>query len=311
MSEFQVTIVGLGVTGTSLGLALKKASREIRIVGHDRDPEAAGAARKLGAVDRTEWNLPSACRGAGIVILALPLGAMQETLQVIGPDLTEGCLVTDTATLKVPVLAWAREAMPSHASFVGGSPTGARGRATEPSADLFKGSTYCLCPDTTTPPDAVDRASDLALAVGATPHYLDAAEHDGLVANVEQLPSLLALAALQAASSGSGWRDMTKVGGGHFEQLLATLNSNLDLDLDAAAANDGNVQRCLDDMQQALDSLRALLSAPPKERKQAVERLSAARAEWGRRGSEAQPEPLPQVGFSLRRLFWFPRQRST
>jgi prephenate dehydrogenase len=303
MSTFQVTIVGLGVTGSSLGLALKKASSDIRIVGHDRDSTAATVAHKAGAVDRTDWNLPSACRDAGIIILALPLSEMRDTLAVIGPELPSQCLVTDTAPLKEPVLAWAKEALPPQAPFVGGNPVGARGAAA-PRSDLFAGTTYCLCPERDTPSDAIDRASDLVVAIGATPRFVGAAEHDGLVAFLDHLPLLLAAGALHAASAEGGWRDLTALGSSRLDQLLGALGDSPSPALDAAAANASNVARWLDRMQESLDALRALLAEEPEVRQEAIEHLLEAREEWERRGKDAPGTEL-DVGFNLRRMFGF------
>ena len=301
MSDFQVTIVGLGVTGTSLGLALRKASGDIRIVGHDRESTAAAVARKARAVDRTDWNLPNACRDASVVILALPLSEIRDTLAVIGPDLPPSCLVTDTAPVKKPVLAWARETLPPQVPFVGGNPVGARG-ATAPRSDLFAGTTYCLCPEPATPAEAIDRASDLALAVGATPRFVDAAEHDGLVAALDQLPFLLAAGLLQATSSEGCWRDLAALGSGRFDQLLDTFGDNPAAVFEAVAANAANVGRWLDRVQEALDALRALLEEEPGARQEATERLLEARAEWERHGADA-PGSQPDAGFGLGRMF--------
>ena len=301
MADFQVTIVGLGVTGTSLGLALRKASGDIRIVGHDRESAAAAAARKAQAVDRTDWNLPNACREASIVILALPLSEIRDTLAVIGPDLPPHCLVTDTAPLKEPVLAWARETLPPQVAFVGGSPVGARG-ATTARSDLFAGTTYCLCPEPATPAEAIDCASDLALAVGARPHFIDAAEHDGLVAVLDQLPFLLAAGVLRATSSEGGWRDLAALGSGRFDQLLRTLGDTRAGSLAVAPATPATVGRWLDRLQEALDALRALLQEEPGARQEATKHLLEARAEWERHGADA-PGPRPDVGFGLGRMF--------
>jgi len=302
MADFQITIVGLGATGTSLGLALRQASKELTIVGHDKDPAAAAAARKAGAVSRTDWNLPSACRGASIVILALPLPAMRDTMAAIAEDLAEDCLVTDTAPLKAPVAAWAKELLPAHANFVGGDPIGARGQAGAPRADLFGGTTYCLCPDRSTPPEAVERAADLAMAVGGMPLYMDAAEHDGMVAALNQLPFLLGAAALHTLSAGGSWRDLTRLGGGRFGQLLATIGDSPSADLAAAAANAENVGRWIDRLHAALDEMRALLSQDAATAEAAVKRWQAARDEWERHGEEPRTEP-PDAGMSLRHLF--------
>ncbi len=299
---FTIAIVGLGTTGVSLGLALKKASRTLRIVGHDREPEAAARARRLGAVDSTDWNLPSACRAASIVILALPLEAIRDTMAAIAPDLAAGCLVTDTAPLKTPVMAWAEELLPRSVSFVGGNPIGARGQPGGPTAERFLNTTYCLCVSHAADERAVDSASDLATAVGARPRFLDAEEHDGLVALLDQAPFALAAALLHAACSQGAWQELVRLGGGRFEQLLGIVGEEPGIGLKTAAANLENVTRWLDWAEDALRALREQLEgADEKGREQLVADLIQARLEWRRRGEEER-QPLPNVGFTLRRM---------
>ena len=93
----QITIVGLGQIGSSIGLALKAHDVNLRRVGHDKDAQSAKESQQMGAVDDVKYNLPASIREAKIVILALPLAEIRETLRVIAPDLQEGTLVLDTA----------------------------------------------------------------------------------------------------------------------------------------------------------------------------------------------------------------------
>ena len=96
----QLTIIGLGQIGSSIGLALKAHNVNLRLVGHDKDPQAAKEAQRIGAVDDVKYNLPASVREAKIVILALPLAEVRETLRIIAPDLQEGALILDTAPAK-------------------------------------------------------------------------------------------------------------------------------------------------------------------------------------------------------------------
>ena len=90
----QITIVGLGQLGASVGLALGSRQDDIHRVGHDKNSEAAKAAQKKGAVDDVKNNLPAAVREADIVLLSLPIDEIRATLEVIAPDLREGAVVT-------------------------------------------------------------------------------------------------------------------------------------------------------------------------------------------------------------------------
>ena len=79
----QITIVGLGQIGSSIGLALKAHEVDAQRVGHDKDPQAAKESQRIGAVDDVKYNLPASVREAKIVILALPLAEVRETLKII------------------------------------------------------------------------------------------------------------------------------------------------------------------------------------------------------------------------------------
>ncbi|MEW5961734.1 MAG: prephenate dehydrogenase/arogenate dehydrogenase family protein, partial [Chloroflexota bacterium] len=90
MSNFTITIVGTGVIGASLGLALKQSQEPLRVLGHDKDLLHAKAGVKQGAFDRAEWNLVNACEPADLIILAIPLNGIRATLAAIAPYLKPG-----------------------------------------------------------------------------------------------------------------------------------------------------------------------------------------------------------------------------
>ena len=104
MAKSRITIIGLGLIGGSIGLALKKAKVDVEIVGHDKDSGVANRAQKRGAVDRTDWNLHGACDGASLIFLAIPLAGIKDTLAALGTSLGSGVIVSDTATSKAPVM---------------------------------------------------------------------------------------------------------------------------------------------------------------------------------------------------------------
>ena len=123
----KITIVGMGLIGSSLGMALKKAQVQATIVGTDRDRVIASEARKMGATDTTENNPIQAIKGAKLIIIATPVGAIQELMKLFGPELEDGVTVTDTGSTKAEVLRWAEEYLPSTVNFVGGQNAGQNG----------------------------------------------------------------------------------------------------------------------------------------------------------------------------------------
>ena len=223
MSNFTITIVGTGVIGTSLGLALKQQDDPPQLLAHDKDLSVAKSAVKIGAFDKAEWNLINACEKADLVILAIPLSGVQATLKAIGPDLKQNAVVTDTCPSKQPVLNWAAEHLPDHVHFVGGNPpvrpNGSGYQNAQ--ADLFAERLYCITPAANAHEEAVQLVSGLASMVGAEPFFLDPAEHDGLMTAVEHLPRLVSLSLVRTLSAQGAWREIRKLAGGTFEQISA------------------------------------------------------------------------------------------
>ncbi len=259
-----VTIVGLGLIGGSIGLALRRAGAAATVVGHDQDPDANRKARQLGAVDKAEWNLIAACEEAHLVILATPLGAIQPTLKAISPYLRPGCVVMDTATLKGPVMAWAAEVLSEQVHFVGGDPIIARtgesqGGLEAARADLFQNSLFCLIPSPTANEQAVRLTSDLITILGARPLYMDAVEHDGMLAGVEHLPAVLALTLLDMMIHQPAWRELRKVAGATFETGTRLALSDPAAYGDLLTANSDDLVRWIDNFAASLASIRQIL----------------------------------------------------
>lgn len=216
----RLTLIGLGRLGTSIGLALKKTGAELEIVGHDKNRQAITEAQKAGAVDKGEWNLYNACEGAGLIVLSMPLAGVLENLKLLQNDVAPGVIVTDTASVKMPVVE-AAQALKSGAHFIGGSPVFRPLRdGTMPnsnaSADLFQNAVYCLTPTPETDPDAVQVLTGFVSMLGAKPLFLDAQEHDGLAAGAQHLSTVMEAALLKTITGSAGWRELNKFAGADF-----------------------------------------------------------------------------------------------
>jgi prephenate dehydrogenase len=282
VSKPRITIIGLGQVGSSIGLALRQAEVASEVIGHDRVRSAGDQAKKMGAVDRIHWNLISACEEADLIILSTPVGAIEETFQAMGPYLRPDCVVIDTASLKAPVMAWAAEHLPPQVHFIGGDPIpgatfpGHEGLNTA-RADLFQGGLFCLMPSKTAGVDSVKLASELASVLGAKPLFLDAEEHDGLLAAVEHLPMLLALTTMETMISQPAWRELRKVAGPAFETSTDLISGPSVAESELYLLNKDNLLRWIDSYSASLQSIRELLAQDQSE--VLAERFAAAAKE--------------------------------
>ena len=284
-----------------MGLALRQAEVASAVIGHDPERQASNEAKRVGAVDQVHWNLIAACEDSDLVLLATPVGALEETLKALGPNLRPGCVVIDTASVKRPVLTWAAENLPREVHFIGGNPVpitpfeGQRGLAAA-RADLFQKGLFCLVPSPTADTSAVKLATDLVSILGARPLFMDAAEHDGLVAAMDQLPVILALAMLEMAIQQPAWRELRKIGGPAFEASTQLVTPTSAAHSDLYLLNRDNVVRWIDQLTVALDSVRQILDGNEAEVlagrfQQAIQE----RQKWLAERTEGQWQEVPRA----------------
>lgn len=283
-SKPSVTIVGLGLIGTSMGLALRASKAVDQVVGHDRNRVISNQAKSVGAVDKVDWNLVSACERADLVILATPFDAIAPTLTAIAADLHPGCVVMDTATVKQPVLSAATSSLPSGVHFVGSNPI--LGRTVEGSgpeaarADLFHGAVFCIVPAPSADGGAVKLVSDLVALLGATPLFLDAAEHDGLLAAVDHLPGLVALSLLQMTTGQPTWRELRKMAGSTFESATRAGMVNPQAQAALYRANRENLVRWLDLYTNSVREVRRMVAEDSPELAERLTNADSERRAW-------------------------------
>jgi prephenate dehydrogenase len=226
----QITIVGLGQIGASIGLALKARGASVQIVGHDKDATTAKAAQGAGAVDTYKYNLPESVREARIVILALPFAEVHRTLEVIGSDLQEGTLVLDTSLSKGTVASWAEKLIPQGRYYVGLFPAihpdhlhGIEYGLKAANANLFEKGLMVVTAPLGTPENVFKLTTDLISLLGSMPLLMDTAEADGLLDKVQTLPQLAAAALLDATLNQPGWQEARKIAGRPYAAVTAGL----------------------------------------------------------------------------------------
>jgi prephenate dehydrogenase len=223
-----VAVIGCGLIGGSIVQSLRRSGRASRLLAVDREPVLSVARSHLDAA--AEPGTPQArdlVREADLVVLAVPVFAIIQNLDWVLDAIGDDAVVTDTGSVKKPILAAARS-HPRGARFVAGHPMAGRetGGFEAATADLFEGSRWFLVAETSDgarAPDktAVDRVVELAEAVGAEPMVLDAEAHDRAMAYVSHVPQLIASALYGVAAragvlgeAGPGFRDLTRIAGG-------------------------------------------------------------------------------------------------
>lgn len=286
----QITIVGLGQIGSSIGLALKAHGVNIHRVGHDKDPEAAKESQNMGAVDDVKYNLPASVREARIVVLALPLAAVRETLEIIAPDLQEGTLVLDTAPAKTTVAAWAKELLPEGRFYVGLTPAinpeylhGTEFGVKAARADLFEKGLMVVNAPNKTPANVFELTMEFVNLLGAMPLLMDTIEADGVFSAMHILPQLAAAALLDTTVDRPGWQEARKLAGRPYATVTAGAAYHDDVASlgEGALENRENVVRLLNTYISSLIGLRDAIEGSDRETiKERLEEAWRGRMRW-------------------------------
>lgn len=298
MSDYTITVIGTGVIGTSIGLALKQTSDPPRLIAHDKNLGNAQAAVKAGAFDRSEWNLINACDPADMIVLAIPTPGIRPTLEAIAEEVKQGAIITDTSPDKAVTLQWAAESLPSHVHFIGGNPlVHPRGTGHKhATADLFKNRLYCLSPAASANEQAVQVLTGWVNLLGAEPFFVDAAEHDGLLAATTHLPALTSIALFQTMASQTSWREARKLAGPLFEQATAGAATNAESLSSSLHANRETLRQWLSVYVAQLRELQTLIEGDERALQEFLEPLVDERDKWVHdytKGDFLDPELTP------------------
>ena len=262
-----IAILGTGLIGTSLGLALGTADPETaplgkcRIIGYDADRAQLRTARGRLALDLEAKSAAEAVKEADIVVIATPVQTVPDVMREIAPHLRYRTLVTDVCSTKSAVMRWAKELLPTSVSFVGGHPLAGRERAGAEHAelDLFRGSIYCLCPTLTAQPEAVDMATALVESVGAKPYYIDPDEHDTYVAGTSHLAFLLSIALTETATRSGAWREMQLLAASGFRDISRLAAGDPVMHRDICMTNKTSINHWINETIRVLVEMRSLI----------------------------------------------------
>ena len=298
----KIAIIGTGLIGTSLALALKQARiKNLELVGTDYDNAARAGAVKRKAFDRVENRLTPTVRGADLVIVATPVMAMQDILETIAPELSDGCVVTDVGSSKKVVLEWAEKYLPREVQFVGGHPMAGKETSGPETADsnLFKGKAYCIVPSPRADRKAVSEITNLAEAVGARPYFIGVDEHDSYVAAASHLPFMMSVALVNTAAKSVNWEDIAQLASSGFNDVSRLASGDPVMHRDICVSNPEPIVAWIDAFIRELYEVRKLLddSDGPRgeELHQVFEDASNARAKWLAGIVSTHPPTAPEI----------------
>ncbi len=285
----RIAIIGLGLIGASLGMALRNADPKesplgaVEVIGFDREPRVIREARGRLAIDREARTLAEAVREAQMVVVATPVRAMQEVFRELAALLPAGVVVTDVASTKAQVCRWAAELLPRTVSFVGGHPMAGREKSGPAAADpdLFREAIYCLTATGDTAPQAIEAVEALVRAVGAKPYYIDPEEHDAYVAGISHLPLLLSVGLVTATGTSPAWKEMAPLAATGFRDVSRLASGDPQMQRDILLTNPHGLTRWIDELIRFLVTAREQINAGDVAAiEQMLQQAKATRDAW-------------------------------
>jgi prephenate dehydrogenase len=284
----RIAIVGVGLIGGSIGLATRHGLPKAHVVGIDRRTVLLRAGRR-GAIHEGTTSLRLGLRGAGLIVLALPVEGIVKILPRVARYAAADAIITDVGSTKVAIQRAAASAGIG-SRFVGGHPMAGSERAGVENADrrLFSGAPWIICPPRRS--RARSEVTRFVRALGAKPVILTPERHDRVVARVSHLPQLLSVALVNSVAPRIGARARA-LAGPAFRQMSRLAHSPDRLWRDILRTNRLDVRRALDDFSHELSRLRSGLPAVAST---AFRRASRGRS-WlmgettGRRSARRRP----------------------
>ena len=267
----QVTVVGTGLIGGSLALALRH--RGIRVVGSDKK-RVLTKAQEIGAIDAGVENPARACVGSDVVILAANVGGIIDSIENLGPMLPRNVLLTDVGSTKIEILKRARSVFGSSSAlrFLGGHPMSGKEHSGVENADssLFSGSAWIFTPERDQLSDLAHEYIELIASLGTRIIQLSAEQHDRLVAWTSHLPQMLSTAFAAVLQDEAELEkkahvtrvQMQEVGGRSLNEMTRIAASPYSMWRDIALTNAVNIEDAILKLEQRLTHIRENLRTP-------------------------------------------------
>ncbi|PAT34705.1 prephenate dehydrogenase/arogenate dehydrogenase family protein [Vandammella animalimorsus] len=280
----QLGLIGCGLMGGSLALALKRAQLVRHVVGYSKSPSTTARARQMGVIDTEALSAMQACAGSDLIVLAVPVAATAEMFKTIRQFVQADALTMDLGSTKQDVVQAAEKLLGWNAQyFVPAHPIAGKERSGVEHADaaLYQGAKVVLTPTPATDLNKVQEAQALWTALGAQVQVMSALEHDSALAAVSHLPHLVAFAYVNSLLSQRDSEQLLRLAGPGFRDFSRIAAGDPVLWRDVLLANRTEVAGRLRELVLSIQEFQRALHAQDA---QALEKLiasaSSARGQW-------------------------------
>ena len=249
----RAVVLGTGMLGGSVALALKKNGLATQVVGTSRQEASLKIAKDMGAIDEGTTDVRKAIQGADLVVLAAPVKVILENIDDISKHLRRGCIVTDVGSTKSAIVEAAEKHFPQHVLFVGSHPMAGSEKSgmAEARADLFKGAVCIMTPTAKTNRMARDKVKQVWTVMGAQVKFMEPPQHDEIMAYVSHLPHMMAFALARSIPE-----DHVQHGAASLKDTTRIAGASAQMWADICSSNYRNVIKAIDESVKSLSDIR-------------------------------------------------------
>jgi len=260
----KLAIIGVGLIGSSLSLALKQAGAVGQVIGFGRNQQNLARGVELGALDDFADSIEASVRDADVIVVAVPLGAMRQVFTELKPAIRKDAIITDVGSAKGSVVAAARDELGAlFPRFVPGHPiAGTEKSGVEAGfASLYQKRRVIITPLPQTDHDAISVIDEMWRHCGAIIECLSVEHHDKVLAATSHLPHMLAYALVHQLSNLNDHEEIFRYASGGFRDFTRIASSDPVMWRDVCISNGDALVSLIEQYQQELDRVKAAINA--------------------------------------------------
>jgi prephenate dehydrogenase len=260
----KLAIIGVGLIGSSLSLALKQAGAVGQVIGFGRNQQNLARGVELGVIDDFGDSIEASVSDADVIVVAVPLGAMRQVFSELKPVVKKGAIITDVGSAKGSVVSAARDELGAVFSrFVPAHPiAGTEKSGVEAGfASLYQNRRVIMTPVPQTDQDAISVIDEMWRHCGAIIEYLSVEHHDKVLAATSHLPHMLAYALVHHLSNLNDHEEIFRYASGGFRDFTRIASSDPVMWRDVCISNGDALVSLIEQYQQELDRIKAAINA--------------------------------------------------
>ena len=258
----KIAIIGLGLIGGSLGLALKKTNLpDLKVIGIPRREETIELAKQMQAIDEGTTDHIKGCLEADIIFVCTPINLIVSIIEEIVPHLKKGAIITDVGSTKYAIVSKVEKLLPRGIYFVGGHPMAGKEKPKLEAAEanLFKGKVWILTRTYKTSQKAIEKLKEIISLVGAEVLEIDPKTHDLVVAAISHLPLAIAASLVNTIAEQPEKDQMAKCAASGFFDTTRIASGDPILGVDIFTSNQKATLKMISAFKKSLSSLEKLI----------------------------------------------------